>query len=117
MKIGEAARAPRLLFPEAALNTDTFELAGIASALLRHRHDLSEGADRAFVVVELGAGYGRWSLETIGLGRRLGLKVARILDRCTCPDRRQLLDVVRMQAGGLDRTPPLIGRGAPQILT
>ena len=80
MKIGEALRAPRLLFPEAALNTDTFELAGIASALLRHRHDLSEGADRAFVVVELGAGYGRWSLETIGLGRRLGLKVACLPD-------------------------------------
>jgi hypothetical protein len=27
-------------------------------------------AQREFVVVELGAGFGRWSLETIQLGRR-----------------------------------------------
>jgi hypothetical protein len=33
---------------------------------------------RDFVVVELGAGYGRWSLNTIFLAKRLGIKARAI---------------------------------------
>ena len=77
---------------------DPLELAAIAGALLRHHaaeagggrevgggggrgagagESRGEGA-RAFVVVELGAGMGRWSLETVALARRLGIRVAAV---------------------------------------
>jgi len=66
------------------LETDVLELAAIASALLRHFENAepscasdraagSGGGMRNFVVVELGAGFGRWSLETVLLAKRLGI--------------------------------------------
>ena len=68
---------------------DPIELAAIAGALLRHHASMDGGGGmgvgggsgdqlRAFVVVELGAGFGRWSLETVALARRLGLVVSAI---------------------------------------
>ena len=61
---------------------DPLELAAIAGALLRHHAAEAGGGQvvgvRAFVVVELGAGMGRWSLETVALARRLGIRVAAV---------------------------------------
>lgn len=43
---------------------------------------------RDFVVVELGAGWGRWSLDTIFLAKRLGIKARAI---CVEAGKRPLL--------------------------
>ena len=74
--------------PPEELGMDAIELAAISSSLLRHYADsgpsqctvsciagATGGAVREFLVVELGAGFVRWSLETISLAKRLGIKV------------------------------------------
>jgi hypothetical protein len=64
-------------------NTEAYEYASIASALLRYRAaqglTLMSERDRDFVVVELGAGFGRWGLETVHMGKRLHVHVRPVL--------------------------------------
>jgi hypothetical protein len=64
--------------PPIEAGCDVMELGAISSALLRF-HAAGPLPNAAFVVIELGAGMGRWSLETLALGRRLGVRV-----RCIC---------------------------------
>lgn len=70
-------------------DSDVFELAVVANALLRHKaqeemasSDMDGGsggtAHRQFVMVELGAGFGRWSLEATALATRLDIIVRSI---------------------------------------
>ena len=60
---------------------DVFELAAISNALLQYKAEVRRSGGigrRDFVIVELGAGFGRWSLEATALARRLHVKVKSI---------------------------------------
>ena len=65
-----------------AVTVDSFEYASVASALLRYRRQMFDGGatdKRDFVMVELGAGFGRWGLEAVHMGRRLQQRVRSIM--------------------------------------
>lgn len=82
MAEGSAPRVKLAQTNTLAVTVDSFEYASVASALLRYRRQIFDGGamdKRDFVMVELGAGFGRWGLEAVHMGRRLQQRVRSIM--------------------------------------
>ena len=110
----ESTSSSNTLAPPVALDTDAFEYASVATALLRYRHEMylsaaaaaaagggaEDAADssRSFVMVELGAGFGKWGLEAIHMGKRLGVRVRAILVEAEPKHLDYMREAIRLSA-------------------
>jgi FkbM family methyltransferase len=81
---------------------DAFEMASLVSALISYT-GAGTAKRRPFVMVDLGAGYGRWALNAVKLGERLGAQVRAIVVEAEPTHFRMLQDA--FASAGVDVSP------------